>query len=582
MPFDGITLNAVKQELEQFLIEKRIDRIYQPGKETIIIKFRMRSDKCNLLVSCSADSARIHLLDSRQKSPPQPPIFCMVLRKYLEGGQLICMEQKGLERVLTLHFRKVNEAGSVKNLALHCEIMGRHSNIVLVDSDTNCILDGAKRLTLEVNRYRQILPGMPYVPPPSQNKHDFRTITEEDFFNLLLAQPLNSKLHQILLNIYEGFSPLICREIVVQAGLTEDIILDECGEYELGRVWQVLIKMAEDMAASRFNPVLVRDNSKYIQYAPFDLLQYPENKKEYFESVNEALNTFFTAKEYALRFNEKKHKLERLVNAQIKKGRNKLAVHEQDLIETEDTEKDRIAGELITANMYNVSRGDREINTPNYYDPEQKNVVIPLDPSLTPSQNAQKYFKKYRKGNVKKQKAVYYIDRTREELLYLDTVSMAISQAATLEELEEIREELANQGYLKKEKRKTPVSTTPGYLTYISTDGFTIMVGKNNRQNDYLTMKVAQDEDMWLHTKDIPGAHVIVKSEGRRVPERTLLEAAMLAAYYSRGKLSGNIPVDYTLKKHVRKPIGAKPGMVIYDHHSTVYVKPESNPRLSP
>ena len=241
--------------------------------------------------------------------------------------------------------------------------------------------------------------------------------------------------------------------------------------------------------------------------------------------------------------------------------------------------KDRIAGELITANMHNISRGDREINTPNYYDPEQKcgNTLGSVPYSFS---NAQKYFKNTAREMSKAKSSLLYSDT--EELLYLDTVSMAISQAATLEELEEIREELANQGYLKKEKRKTPVSTTPGYLTYISTDGFTIMVGKNNRQNDYLTMKVAQDEDMWLHTKDIPGAHVIVKSEGRRVPERTLLEAAMLAAYYSRGKLSGNIPVDYTLKKHVRKPKGAKPGMVIYDHHSTVYVTPESNPRLSP
>ena len=574
MSFDGITLNATKQELEKLLINSRVDRVYQPDKETIILKFRTRSGNYNLLLSCKADAARIHLISIRPGNPLQAPVFCMVLRKHLEGGQLTSIEQQGLERILTLNFQAINEAGSMKHLSLHCEIMGKHSNIVLVDSDSNVILDGAKRFTHEVNRFREILPGIPYVLPPSQNKQAIKGMTEEQFYKLVLSKPLDNKLHELLLRILEGFSPLLCREAVVRTGLPTDMLLNECGEYELGKLWQELSKISEDLSKGNFKPTLVRENSKYKEYFPFDLVQFPADTKQHFDSMNETLDVFFQAKEDTRRFNEIKHRLEKIVNTQIKRTRHKLDIQEEDLRETLNAENDRIAGELITANMYNVSRGDRQLIAPNFYDPEQKNLVIELDPSRSPSQNAQRYFKKYRKAAIKKQKATQYIAKTSKDLLYLDTLSMAIAQATSLMELGEVEEELAQQGYIKKDKRKAPAPKTPGYLTYRSSKGFTIMVGKNNRQNDFLTMKVARDEDIWLHTKDIPGAHVIVRADGKTIPEDTLLEAAMLAAYYSKGKLSGNVPVDYALKEHVRKPKGAKPGLVIYDHQSTIYVTP--------
>lgn len=576
MSFDGITVNVVRQELETLLVGSRVDRVYQPEKETIIIKFRARAGNHSLLLSCKADAARVHLLDTKPENPLQPPVFCMVLRKHLESGLLTSVEQPGLERILTFHFESINDAGTLKHLALHCEIMGKHSNLVLVDEDSNCILDGAKRFTHEVNRYREILPGVPYILPPSQDKQNLIDLTEERFNELMLSAPLEKKLRDILLGLLEGFSPLLCREMIFRAGLPQDMVLNECGEYELGRLWQELRKIREGIAKSRFCPTLVREGNSFTEYYPFDLLQFETGEKEHPETVNDVLLAFFKSKENALRVNEVRHKLDRIVNTQIKKAANKLAVQEQDLEEASGAEEDRIAGELITANMYRITRGDKVLETPNFYDPGQKTIAIALNPSFSPSQNAQRYFKRYRKAAVKKQKATQYIAESREHLDYLDSVSVAIAQAVSLPELDEIREELVQQGFIKPDKKKKPqASKLPGYLTFTSSEGFTILVGKNNRQNDFLTMKVAKNEDVWLHAKNMPGAHVIIKAEGKEIPEATLTEAAMLAAYYSKGKLSSNVPVDYTQKEHVRKPKGAKPGLVIYDHQSTIYVTPE-------
>jgi len=577
MSFDGITLNAVKQELENTLVNSRVDKVYQPDRQTVILKFRTRCGGHNLLVSCRADAARIHLTDTRPKNPLQPPVFCMVLRKHLESGQLTSIEQKGLERVLSLNFQSVNEAGSLEFLTLHCEIMGKHSNIVLVDSVTNRILDAAKRYTHEVNRYREILPGIPYVLPPSQDKQDILNMTEDEFRVLMLSQPLDAQIHQVLLGVLEGFSPLLCRELIFRAGLPRDIVLNECGEYELGKLWQEISTMAGDIASGSFVPTLILEDKQYREFSPFDLTMFESQRKEFFSTINEALTVFFRAKEESVRINEARHRLNKIVNGQIKKINNKLATQHQELLETDTADNDRISGELITANMHTISRGDTRLITQNYYDPEQKNITIELDPSLSPSQNAQRYFKKYRKAIVKRQKASEYITQFREELDYLDTVKVALSQAVSLEDLEEIETELLHQGYIRQDKKKakSTATKTPGHLEFRSSDGLTILVGKNNRQNDFLTMKRAKADDLWLHAKDMPGAHVIILTAGENVPEDTLVEAAMLAAYFSKGKMSGKVPVDYTLRKHVRKPKGSKPGFVIYDHHSTIFVTPD-------
>lgn len=575
MSFDGITLNAVKQELEKLLVGSRVDKVYQPEKQTIILKFRIRSGSPYLLLSSRADAARVHLVDTKPESPKQPPVFCMVLRKHLEGARLTAITQQGLERILTFSFESINEAGSPERLSLHCEVMGKHSNIVLVNQLTGCILDGAKRFTHEVNRYREILPGIPYELPPNQDKRDVRALTEEEFHTLVLSHPLDLHLDKVLLQILEGFSPLLCREIVFRAGLSKEMVLNQCGEYELERLWQELSSIAGRIESGAFNATLVLEGKTYLEYSPFDLALFQANKKEHYQSINAALRNFFQAKEAAERLNGLKHRLNRVVHTHIKKVGKKLEAQKQDLKETERAEDDRIAGELITANMYAISRGDKQLQALNYYDPEQKSLLIELDPSLSPSQNAQRYFKKYRKAAVKRQKAAGYIAQFQEELTYLDTVSMAISQAEAMGELEEIEEELTQEGYIRGEKRKAHTPKPTGYLSFKSSEGFKIMVGKNNRQNDYLTMKTAKDDDVWLHAKDMPGAHVIIKTEGTPPPERTLTEAAMLAAYYSKGKMSGNVPVDYTLREHVRKPRGAKPGLVIYDHQSTLFVTPD-------
>jgi len=578
MSFDGLTLAVVRFELEKLIIGSRVDRIYQPHKETIVLNLRKeRPQSYKLLLSARTDAARVHLISSKTENPFQPPLFCMVLRKHLEGSRLEKIEQPELERFLSFHFSTRDEAGILKKKLLICEIMGKHSNIILTN-ESGVIIDGIKRYSHETSSYREVLPGCPYKMPPRQEKANPLQIDEDAFRELIISSPLDKKLNEILLESIKGLGPQTCREIVVRAGLKPTAVLDECGEFEINKLWQAFQTVIKMITKKTYKPTLIHGSSnEYISFAPFDPEQYAECPKSYYNTMNKALEAFYSTKEYWGSFNELKQQLERILRREVKRCSKKIVQQEKELAEAEDAEKYKIAGEIITANIFRLSPGDKCLTAQNFYDPEGKEITVPLEPHLTPSENAQKFFKKYRKAQTKKRKVTEQLSEAREELRYLESVLAALGHAEKLEELEDIWEELLQQKYITQQKRlKTGKKSQPSYLVCRSSDGFDIYVGKNNKQNDFITLKLAKSDDLWFHAKNIAGAHVIVKRKNQQeIPKQTVLEAAMLAAAYSKGRNSSNVPVDYTKRKYLHKPKGAKPGMVIYDNYKTLFVTPD-------
>ncbi|HZK18393.1 MAG TPA: NFACT RNA binding domain-containing protein [Clostridia bacterium] len=587
MPYDGLVLSAATHELRQNLIGGRVERVHQPEKEKIIIAIYNNRKRYRLLLSAHAANARIHLTEAQYKNPPSPPLFCMVLRKHLEGGRIKSFEQPRLERVLKITVSASDELGRDREKILICEIMGRHSNLIIVDPMDKTIIDGIKRYTHAVSRHREVYPGIPYISPPRQDKLNPLLMDEESFRDACLAQPWNKKLPDVLFAVLEGFSPLTCKELVYRTGLDLRFPLESCGDYELRILWESVQGVVGPARQGEFQTTLVTDSDNTpLEFAALDLTHYPtpeENVTRHRAEISTILDKFFHHKETSNQIQQIKQNFSQLLNTHMKRLKKKFREQKKDFTKAEDAEKYREWGELVFANLHwlKAEKGKQEIALDSLYAPGEE-VVIHLDPSLEPVRNAEKFFKRYRKAKTTRKILGKRTAQTKQELDYLQSVEIATLESTTLDELEEVKQELADGGYLKKEKRKAKKRLgIPTPASYVSSDGFTVLLGKNNRQNDYLTLKMAGAEDIWLHTKDIPGAHVIIRrgSRGVEIPERTLVEAAQLAAYNSKAKLSQNVPVDYTRKKFVTKPKGAKPGMVIYRYHKTLTVNPKESLR---
>ncbi len=582
MPYDGLVLSAVVHELKQKLTGGRVERVYQPEKEKIIIAIYNNRKRYRLLLSAHAANARIHLTKTQHKNPPSPPLFCMVLRKHLEGGRITSFEQPRLERLLRIIVSTSDELGRNREKMLVGEIMGRHSNLILIDPTDNIIVDGIKRYTHAVSRHREVYPGIPYIPPPKQDKLNPLTTGEESFRRACLAQPWDKKLPEVLFAILEGFSPLTCKELVYRTGIDLEFLLESCGDYELRKLWESVQAVVQPARRGRFHTTLViKNDGTPLEFAALDLTHYLAKGKNFThrqEEMSLVLDRFFRHKESSNRIRQIQQNFTQLLNTQIKRLRKKLREQRKDYEKAEDAEKYREWGELIFANLHWLKgeKGRQEIVLDSLYTPGEQ-VKIGLDPSLEPVRNAEKFFKRYQKAKTTRQVLTERMAQAKQELDYLQSVEIATHESKTLDELEEVRQELAEGGYLKKEKRKAKKRLgIPSPASFVSSDGFTVLLGKNNRQNDYLTLKIAGSEDIWLHAKDIPGAHVVIRRRSRNeeIPKRTLVEAAQLAAYNSKARLSQNVPVDYTLKKFVTKPKGGKPGMVIYRNHKTLTVDP--------
>ena len=556
MPFDGIVTKAITTELREKLIGGRISKIYQPTQTELLFTIRNQRQNFNLLLSIHPSYSRFHLTDTSFQNPEEPPMFCMHLRKHLLGAILLNIEQQGLERIIIFRFHALNEIGDAVSKTLIFEIMGRHSNIILLQEEAEKIINCMKHVPPTQNRYRSLLPGAPYKMPPPQDKLNLLESSEEDFLKKLDFNA--GKMDKQIVGALTGVSPLIAREFVHRTHLGSQSVFKE-----------EFLKLKEIVQNEKFEPsIFVKDGREDFHVIPITFME----KKESFNSANEMVDAFYANKAERDLVKQKTNDLLRLIKNELDKNKRKLDIHEKTLQEAEKAERYQKFGELLTANMHLVKKGDTEINVIDYYDPDQNEITIPLQIDKTPSENAQNYFKKYRKLQAAEEKAMIEIEKTEKEVQYLESILQQIENARP-EDIEEIREELREEGYLKNQVTKKRKKDKPMPDKYVASDGTVIYVGRNNKQNEYVTHRLANRNDIWLHTLNIPGSHVVIKSSNPS--EETLFEAAQLAAYFSKARQSQSVPVDYTEIKYVKKPSGAKPGFVTYTEQKTIYVTPD-------
>lgn len=560
--FDGLFTRAITHEIANSLQTGRISKIYQPSKYEILLHIRANGKNQKLLLSAHPTYARMHLTTQNYDSPALPPMFCMLLRKHLEGGFIEKIEQIELERIVQFTIRSRNEIGDESLKTLIIEIMGRHSNIILVDSKTNIILDSLKHVSLAVNRHRTVYAGAEYIAPPTQQKiNPLQIETQEDFICPL--DFLSGNMDKQLVEAFTGISPLFAKEVVAKAGMVNEHALSEA-----------FFTLQKPLLQHQYTPSMIVANGKEFFYL-FPLAHLKGEEKT-FSSVSELLDRFFFGKAERDRVKQQAHDLERFMQNEKAKNEKKLIKLQKTLEDAGKADKYQLFGELLTANMYAMKKGDKEIEVINYYDENSSTVKIALDPLRTPSENAQRYFQKYQKAKNSIAIVTEQIAITNGEILYFDSLLQQM-EAASSKDIAEIREELAEEGYMRNRKSKNVKKkpTKPILDKYIASDGTEILVGKNNKQNDYLTNKLARRDEIWLHTKDIPGSHVVIRS--LEPSDETVMEAAKLAAYFSKAKESSSVPVDYTKIRYVKKPSGAKLGFVTYDNQQTVYVTPDAD-----
>jgi predicted ribosome quality control (RQC) complex YloA/Tae2 family protein len=577
MALDGVFLSFLAAEIGGILNGSRVDKVHQPEKDEIDIVFRLRSGSAKLLLSSNANSPRVHLTQISKENPMSPPMFCMLLRKHLTGAKFAGVRQPGFERILFVDFDTHNELGDEVRRTIAMEIMGRYSNIILIDENGR-ILDAVKHVDVTMSRERQVLPGMTYELPPKQDKLSFID-TPPDAIVARIRQGKDCELQKALIGAVQGISPIVCREISQLVCGDATAHVGSLGHDEWVKLSATLEALRDDIAARHGQAVMVLDakTRKPMDFSFVPITQYGETAlTSDFTAFSQLLDAFYTERDLTERVSQRAYDMLNMVASTAARVGRKLANQREELSQSRDRDTLRVLGDLVSANLYKLSKGMTLCNVSNFYEEGEPEITVKLDPLLTPSQNAQKYYKEYRKASVAEKYLKEQIAEGEEELTYLDTVFDELSRAQNESGLAEIREELVGEGYLKNRSKTFGTKKSRGGdpWRFRSDDGFEILVGRNNRQNDKLTLKTAGRNDMWLHTRNIPGAHVIILSNGEQVPDRTLTQAATLAAGHSKAKDSAQVPVDYTLVRYVKKPGGAKPGKVIYDNFKTAYVTP--------
>ncbi len=565
---DGLTAGFAARELNAILRGGRIDKITQPERDAVVLVIRAGGENHRLLLCASPNNARCHLTMGSFSNPLEPPALCMLMRKQLTGARITEIRQVGGDRIIHVDMDAVNELGDHVLRRLVLEIMGRHSNLLLLDENDR-ILEATRHVNPEMSRVRQIQPGMTYLPPPAQDKLDPGTATAEELYSRLSALA-GGKLSRALAETVTGLSRASAEELacrVLQPGEEEPSDLKDACE----RLTDLLGRLPE-MADAR---VLAGENGEAEDVFPFLYLSRRTDSQRPYKTLSEALDNYFGSRDARDRLNQRSASMIRMLKGQLDRCQRKLTIQLEELSSAEQMEEYRRRGEALNANLYRLKKGMTEAVLPDWNDPEGGTITVPLDIKLTPSQNAQKYFKKYQKARSAREIAAQQRDKTVAEMDYLEGMLLDVDKCVGESELEEIRQELVRTGYMKKntnrrQQRQLPQSKP---YRYVSDDGIQILVGKNAAQNDRITLN-AKPEEMWLHAKDMPGSHVIICREGE-IPLATMKQAAMLAAWYSKGQRSSMVPVDYTLKKYVKKPSGAAPGKVIYTHQKTAYMTPE-------
>ncbi len=566
MAYDGIITYAVAKELNERISLGKIEKVYQPGREELLVHIHTARGNVRLFMSANSQSARVCLTEDTYTNPDQPPTFCMLLRKHIQGGRITEVRARDGERIIEIDIEAQNELGFYVCRRLIVEIMAKHSNIVLIDTETGKIIDAIKRISIDVNRYRQLLPGVIYQYPPKQDKIAFTEVHE------LTGLPCADK---ALMATVSGISPAISREMLRYCRDDDDAATLSAAPSK--RLTEIVGAIDDGSAVAR---AYIDEEGTPREFHITDLREYEGLEEKYFDTVSECVEFFYSNREASNIVRQKAHPLLRSVQGSLDKALLKKKKLSEDLLNAENSDKYRLYGELLTANIHMIKPGMRKVTVTNYYNGEP--IDIPLDEKIGASANAQRYFKKYSKARVAIHEKQAQLEDNAKDIEYLESVVQSIEAADNVPLLESIRDELEETGYVRRRQKaaqRKRKKDKPQPIKYQLSDGTEVLVGRNNTENDWLTIKHASKTDVWMHTKDIPGSHVIIKMEdGRNVDDLSaelIYEAASIAAYHSKASGSDNVPVDYVPVRYVKKPNGAKPGMVIFTHNQTVYVTPK-------
>ncbi|MBE7019109.1 MAG: fibronectin/fibrinogen-binding protein [Ruminococcaceae bacterium] len=572
MALDANTLAALAFELDCKLRGGRIDKIYQMSRSSVLLTVRSLGENYRLLLSCDASKGRICLTKQTFENPDMPPVFCMLMRKHLAGGKLLSVEAVPNERIVIVTVESTNELFEVTPKKLILEPMGKHSNIILTD-ENNRIIDAIRHIDFTLSEKRQVLPGLFYELPPVQEKIDVHSLSEEEFFSHFNEECPRDEISKKLMDDFLGMSPILAREIEHQSG----------GDFKkAGEIyWEYLTKLSQ----KKFEPTLLfkKGTKEPKDLYIWDILQYGDFfDKEPCNSVNECVDLFYKSKETKRRLEEKKDAVSQIITKNLSRLYKKIDIHEKNLKKAETKDRYRIYAELLTANLYQLTENKKEVTLPNYYE-ENAPLTIPLDETISPSRNAKKYFEKYNKEKTMEKISREMLTELHEEIRYLESVRDLLDLSDDEKTTAEIKEELVLGGYASdhnysknnKNKKKNDTKITRP-MEFLSSDGTLILCGRNNRQNEELTLKIASKYDTWLHVRNVAGSHVVIRNQGESVSDETLYEAALVAAQYSKVANDTKVSVEYTKVKYVKKPSGAKPGMVIYDNFETIIVEPDA------
>jgi len=572
MPFDASFLSALRDELQEKLLGSRIDKVQQPERSTVLLSVHNREFNGKLLLSASANSPRVHLTEVSLENPPQPPMFCMLLRKHLTGAKILSVTQPPLERILDFTLECVDEMGEKVERHLILELMGRNANLILLDKDGR-VMDCLRRVDLEQSEKHPVLPGLFYHLPPLQEKRDPKTQSAQSILALLetVRQPL--RMDKWLMDTFGGLSPLVARELSFRATgeVDGDILLleDKAAAAEVIAKWFLAIQKGQ------FTPVMLLEGDRPKDFCYGEITQYGDYlSTRTLPSFSHLLDEFYATRDHADRMRQKTQSMHKTVTTLYERVTRKLETQRKELAAAMDRERLRQLGDIVTANLHKVQKGQAVLYAEDFYDPEMNTVEIPLSVTLSPQQNAAKYYKNYTRLKTAEKILTEQIALGQAEQEYLLSILHELHQAETEKDVTEIRQELILGGYIRDTEKRRMKEKPSQPREFTSSEGFLIYVGRNNRQNDFITKNAAKT-DIWLHTQKIHGSHVIIQCQGQKTSETTLREAAHLAAWYSQARESGQVPVDYTEVKFVKKPAGAKPGMVVYDKYNTLYVTPE-------
>ena len=571
MAFDGITVSALVAEIDDNLKGGRINKIAQPENDELIITIKNQRKQYRLFLSASASLPLIYLTETNKPSPLTAPNFCMLLRKHIGSGKIIAIEQPGMERIIRFTIEHLNELGDLCTKYLIVEIMGKHSNIIFCNEEDQ-IIDSIKHVSAHMSSVREVLPGRPYFIPETQSKLNPFVLTEEIFQEKIFPRPVN--VAKAIYTSITGISPLMAEEVCYRAGIDGGIPTDGLEDVERVHLAHTFLRMVDDIRDGHFEPNIIYKGKEPVEFACFPLSQYQDYRAVSYPSIFPVLETYYAEKNIVTKMRQKTVDLRKIVQNALERNVKKYQLQQKQLKDTEKKEKYRVWGELLNTYGYEVEPGAKSMEALNYYTNEM--IQIPLDETMTPQENAKKYFDKYSKLKRTKEALDTLLQETGDEIKHLESIAASLDIASSEEDLVQIKEEMMEYGYVKRKNtggKKVKVTSRPYH--YISSDGYDIYVGKNNFQNDELSFKFASGNDWWFHAKGQPGSHVIVKSKNEELPDRTFEEAGKLAAYYSRGRQAPKVEIDYTQKKNLRKPTGGKPGFVVYYTNYSLLIEPD-------